>query len=202
MVPAAELSPYANARHNWRTKGPVWLDRSWVEAEARVITGEYVYWPDNYRRAFGRPLTDSERELVESRLDNRSRESDPLDDLVVAVPQGVRLWLERKALNADGKKTTLPCCSSGAILRRTESRRHSEPGLLQKRGTRAMPVWPPMLIGLLRGLAAATWSEAHSRSGLGSSATRRAYETHRAWLGESDEYGRWVGEVGAESLRQ
>ena len=156
----------------------------------RFITGEDVYGPGTYRRAFGRLLSDSERELVESRLNSRSREPDPLDDFVAAAPHGVRLWLERKARSADGVSATLPCGSSQAILRQIESHLRQDPGLLLERGTRSVPIWPPMLIGLLRDLAATTWSEAQSRSGLSASATRRAYDTHRVWLADSDEYRR------------
>jgi len=197
LVSVPELYPHGSAFQYVRLGGPIWLARRWVEREAQSLTGDGDFTAETHRRAFGRPLSDHERGLVEARLASPSRAPDPLDDLLAAGPEGVGSWLRRKAQNADGSRPGLPCASPARVQEVIETHAAAEPNWLLVRGTKRLVVWTPMAVGLMRDLACASYKEVQERTGLGPSAVRRAYDAHREWVEEEARYGAMVGRIGA-----
>ena len=89
MVPTPELYPHGSARHYRETSGPPWLQRSWVESEAMACAEASRFASDVYRLAFGEPLGEAMRQLIEARLHSNARGADPLDERVGSAPEGV-----------------------------------------------------------------------------------------------------------------
>ncbi len=202
MVPCAELYPHGSARRYREAKGPRWLERSWVEADAVARVGASRFSYELYRLAFGAPLDEAMGELVEARLHSNARGPDPLDELIHSAPEGVGRWLRRKAELADGTRPGFPCASPTAVLRCLEQRVRAHSKWRLPRGASSVEVWPVLLVGLLRDLAGSSWSEIQQRTAASASGVQRRYQAHRVWMGQDAAYVEAVGEVGVECLRE
>ncbi len=86
IVNVPEAYPHCSAKHYCSNQGPRWLERSWVEGDARARTGSDEFTGAAYREAFGAETTKHIARLVEARLQHPSQDPDPLDDLVHAAP--------------------------------------------------------------------------------------------------------------------
>jgi REP element-mobilizing transposase RayT len=201
MVLCAELYPHGSARRYREARGPLWLRRSWVEEDARARAGASRFSYELYQLAFGAPLGEGTKELVEARLLSNARGPDPLDDLIHSAPESVGRWMQRKAELADGTRPGIPCASPTAVLRSWEQRVRAHPEWRLPRGGKPVEVWPVLLVGLLRDLAGSSWTEIRQRTNASPSGIQRRYQAHQAWMGMDAAYLEMVGEVGVECVR-
>ena len=107
--------PHSSAFQYLRTRGPSWLERSWVESVVMRHARSTEYVPADYHAAFGGLLPAGLRRLVERRIELPSAGLDPLGDLIGAAPQQVLDWMRRKAQLADGTDVGLLVCDAAEI---------------------------------------------------------------------------------------
>ena len=115
MVARAGDYPYGSARV-YEGKGGFcegWLKTSWVESVVQTTLGLLHYDPSRYVDVFGK-LPSAVRRVVEARWCSTATD-DPLDDLLVSLPAGVREWMERKARLADGVPPGLPIADTSSV---------------------------------------------------------------------------------------
>lgn len=201
MVEVPEQYPFGSARHYARNNGPAWLDRSWVEQDARVRTGHETYSRDAYAKAFGDPIGPSINDFVKARIEHPSAEPDPLKDLVGAAPDKVVRWMRRKARLADGTRPGLPCVPVEAALSACEKGAAERPAWRLPRGTVSVDPWPGLRVALMRDLAGLSWEQIARRLSISDSAARRRYAGHRHWIETESEYRETLAAVSAWSLR-
>jgi len=192
--------PHGSARHYRTARGPLWLERTWIEQDALQRTGTSRFTSEVYQLAFGTALSEAAAEMVEARLVSNVQAPDPLDELVASAPEAVGRWMKRKAKLADGTQPGLPCASGGALWAAWKRRAEARCEWQLPRGTRGVDVWPVMIVGLLRDLAGSSWAEIQQRTGGSSSSIQRRYQSHRAWMADEEAYVAVVGELGAEGV--
>ena len=118
LVPDAALYPHGSARADARSRGPLWLARSWVEGEVRARTGTRAYEPSRYAACFGAPGSPSLASVVERRIEVPAGGRDPLDDLLGATSERMLEWMRRKARLADQTRIDLPVCDAARVVKR------------------------------------------------------------------------------------
>lgn len=201
MTPSPELYPHGSARHYARSRGPIWLERSWVESDATARAGTNHFDLSTYLEAFGTAFSGAARGLVEARLHSRARGADPLDDLVAAAPEAVGRWMRQKAQLADGTQPGIPCASADTVLRVWERHASLVPNWQLARGPSLVGAWPTLAVGLLRDLAGLSWAEIQRRTGASDAAIQRRYQTHRVWMELESAYSSQAAALGKECLR-
>jgi len=194
--------PHASAHHYAQSRGPIWLERAWVESVVKRHVRAAQYVPADYPRAFGTPVAEGLRRLVERRIELQSAGLDPSDDLIGAAPFQVLEWMRRKARLADGTEIGLPVCDSAdlsAII--AESRARSGDWLLGGRGPR-QDGWSVLEVALLRELCGATLAEAGERTGTTISGAALRQARHRRALEDDDVYAARAGEVASRAMER
>ena len=97
--------PYGSARPYAGLQGPPWLNRTWVEAQVRAVSGSAIYNPRDYSVRFPSRLSPAIKEWVTGNLERTHADHDRISALVHRPEGGVMRWMIEKALLADG---TLP----------------------------------------------------------------------------------------------
>lgn len=111
---AAEY-PFASA-FSYRTgSGPEWLNRQWVHAVVRELTGCGIVGAKDYEAAFPRGFSVNMAQLIERRLETRRNFADPTDTLLGNPGRKTLAWVRRKARAADGTAPGIPICTATAI---------------------------------------------------------------------------------------
>jgi REP element-mobilizing transposase RayT len=193
--------PYGSARHYALDSGPVWLERSWVEADAVQRSGATRYSPRAYQQAFGTPLEQHEVELVEARLRHASHKPDHLDELVRAAPESIARWMRSKSELADGTQPGLPYASAQRVRAVVSiAIEAGVPADLTTSDTRRVSLWDVLLVALLRDVAGLRWAEIGARVETGEAAARRRYRRHEQWMANKGAYTAMIGELARECL--
>ncbi len=194
--------PHSSAHHYAQPRGPIWLQRGWVESMVRRRARRAEYAPADYAGTFGAPLAEGLRRLVERRIELQSAGLDPLDDLIGAAPLQVLEWMRRKARLADGTEVGLPVCD-GADVSAIVAGERAMAGdwRLGGRGPQ-QDGWRVIEVALLRELCGATLAEAGERTGttINGAALRQA--RHRRALEEDSEYATRVSELAARAMER
>jgi len=188
--------PWCSAAHYVHRRGPIWLERSWVEEHTRSTAERKTFSPADYAGLARPRLADGQRWLIEERLaDPRSG----LDDLIGAAPPAVREWMTRKARLADGSEIGVAVCDIASVRAAVEAGRAGGPWQIapSRRGTDA---WSLAEIGLLRLLAGLSLQRVSSETGMSLSSVRRRQAIHAELVGSNEEYGVRVGALGARAL--
>ncbi|MEM9801310.1 MAG: transposase [Planctomycetota bacterium] len=199
VVTRAAEYEFGSARFYAGRRAPIWLDRSWVEAQACEMVNAQRFTPAVYRAAFtardGAHLCD----LVEQREKSRATE-EPLVDLIATTPRSVRLWMERKAQLADGHRPGLPVCAFDALREALEAD-ESRSGLwVVEDAQRLQRARELALFGLGYELAGLSWREVALRSGESEARARRLGHVHRELVGSDSEYAERAAAVAREAI--
>jgi len=142
-----------------RARGPVWMERTWIEAEVRRRTRKDEYDPRDYPRVFGAPLTEAVHRMIEKRLAHPSRGVDPADDLLARAPPEVTRWLVERARLADGMETGIPLTDPADAFEYLQLERAREPSWRVQPTRESVNGWDLLEAGLLRSLCGATYAE-------------------------------------------
>jgi len=200
LVPDAALYPHGSARAYARSRGPLWLARSWVEGEVRARTGTRAYDPSHYAVCFGAPGSPSLASVVERRIEAPAGGRDPLGDLLGATPERVLEWMRRKARLADQTRIDLPVCDAARVVELVRACRARSADWSVELSRIQSDGWRLAEAGLLRELCAATWAEIGHAIGTAEQGAIRAYRLHRRALDEVEGYGPTVSAIGAEAI--
>lgn len=194
--------PHASAHHYAQERGPIWLERSWIESVVKRRWRSREYVPADYAGTFGAPLAEGLRRLVERRIELQSAGLDPLDDLIGAAPPQVLDWMRRKARLADGTEVGLPVCD-GADVSSIVAQERARAGewTLGGRGPK-QDGWTIVEVALLRELCGATLAEAGERTGISVNAAVLRHARHRRALEEDPEYAARVSEIAARAMER
>jgi REP element-mobilizing transposase RayT len=194
--------PHASAHFYAQARGPIWLERSWVESAVMRRTRRAAYDPAEYAATFGAPLTEGLRRLVERRIELQSAGKDPLDDLLGAAPLEVLEWMRRKAQLADGTEVGLPVCDSADVVEVVaEARARTGGWLLEGQGRRS-DGWNVVEVALLRDLCGSTLAEAGELTGTTINGAHKRYARHQQALAADAVYGRRIGELTARAMER
>jgi len=193
--------PHASAHFYAQPRGPIWLERSFVESVVRRHFRSSSYDPADYAKTFGAPLPEGLRRLVERRIVLQSAGKDPLDDLIGAAPFQVLEWMRRKARLADGTEVGLPVCDSEDITAMVAAERaRLGEWLLDGQGRRS-DGWKVLEVALLRELCGATLAEAGDRTGTTINGAYQRYTRHRRALESDATYEARVGVLAARAMQ-
>ena len=202
VVAAPALYPHGSARHYARGRGPLWLERSWIEQEVRAASGHADYDPTRYGAAFGSAVSPSLVRVIERRVESGARSPDPLDDLLGSAPERVLAWMRRKAALADGTRIGLPLCDALDVVQLVAEHR-ARRGEWPIRLSRSVSCgWRSLRVALLRDLCASSWAEIGASFGAGDQAALRAYRLHSRAIDALPEYAHTTARVSAEALRR
>lgn len=193
--------PHSSAFHYAQSRGPIWLERSWVEAFVMRRTHAREYAPADYAAAFGAPLPEGLRRLVECRIEMQSAGLDPLGDLIGAAPAQVLEWMRRKAQLADGTEVGLPVCDDADVAAVVADARAARGDWALSNLGRPSDAWKVAEVALLRELCGSTFVEAGRRTGTSTNGARMRFERHRRALAKDEAYAATVGELAARALR-
>jgi len=167
-----------------REKGPLWLERSWVEERVLAQTGSLHYDPVNYTRTFSR-LPAGMEDLVRARSAHY-RADDPLDNLVTSSSRQIREWMQRKARLADGTKPGIPILSFSRLQVAIMLQRGEIWEL--PHGKVKRNAWDVLLVGLGRELCGSTLAVLGSQLALSATKASRLNELHQRELLAGGEY--------------
>ncbi len=200
IVVAPALYPHGSARWYARDRGPIWLERSWIEAVARENNFDVDYDPRQYFGLFASPLSPALVRVIERRIQSGVRGPDPLDDLIDAAPEQVRDWMRRKTVLADGTSIDLPVCDAqdtrGLIAERRAQR--SEWRLSLRR--QSCDAWQLLEVALLRGLCGLGWAETSSQLGVSDQVAMRMHRDHGRLLNLDTEYADAASRLASEAI--
>jgi REP element-mobilizing transposase RayT len=186
-----------------RRSGPIWLERSWIEAEVAQASSTGEFSLGGYVATFGHGDSAQLRELsqyVEARIASTAEE-DPGEDLIGLVPARTLAWMQSKARLADGHRVGLPVCGHQALacaLQRDAA--EGGPWLVED----GKDIWRGdelARIGLLRDLCGATWQEVSRETGSPASRVRRLAADHQRLMIESSTYAQRAALVGHRAIR-
>lgn len=199
LVPTPALYPHGSAQWYARPDGPIWLERSWVEAEVRG-KGVSQYDPRQYSATFGEPITPALGRVIERRIESGLRSADPLDDLLGATPERVLDWMRRKAALADGSCIDLPVCDATEVLTQFPAERARRPDWRLRISRKPCDVWPILEVALIRDLCGASWPEIAILVGSSDQGALRSYRLHALALDRDSEYAAVAGRLAAEAI--
>jgi REP element-mobilizing transposase RayT len=202
LVPSAEFYPYGSAWWYARERGPVWLQREWVESTACRLAGTGRRAPDAYRMAFGPTGSGASLALVERRLVHVGPETDPLDHLLDAAVPEVREWMRRKAALADGTATGVPVCDEGSLGIVLDGAQRRLGAWQVRPARRAVDAWPMVHVALLRDLCGSTLAEAGARTGRSASHASVLEARHRELIATDELYATRAAELAQAALER
>jgi REP element-mobilizing transposase RayT len=192
--------PHGSARHHVRSIRPRWLERTWIRDSSGQPDGAGIVEAFRYANAFGEPLTEGMRNVVDRRMANASKAPDPLDELLRAAPSSVLDWMRRKAALADGTAIGIPVCDVLDVRRAVEMQRNGLAWTVQSaHGGRPKDVWLLIENALLRDLSASTCREISSVLAKTASWSADAYRMHRTMLAEAP-YAEAASRAAAKAL--
>lgn len=199
---APEEYAFGSARHYVFGDGPRWLERRFVDAEARRLARSAASDAAAYRLAFGNPAagdSDALSHWIDSRLAARVAETGA-DDLLAAACSSDRSWMTWKARLADGHRPGLPVCAPAALRRAIEESVRSEGVWMVEDGPRTWRGAEVARVGMLHQLCG--WSHRAISAAEGSTADRARLlcVTHQRLLREHEAYGARVMAIGRVSV--
>ena len=180
--------PFGSAYHYLHPDGPRWLTRGRVEGMLSEEAPGTRYEPALYERLLTRPLTRAEQELVELRMSGSRENSDPLDEVLTAGPDGVRNWMVDKAERADGTRPGIAVVSPSHLEAELAARRELSPGWKVAPKRQRRDAWDLMLTGLLRETCALSYREIALRLGVALSCAESRWNAHRQLLQGDQDY--------------
>lgn len=198
LVPAPEFYPHGSARWYASPRGPIWLERGWIESEARGTRAEYD--PRDYSAAFGGSVHAALARVMERRIESGTRGTDPLDDLLGAAPERVLAWMRNKAALADGTKIDLPVCDPAGVVELLDTERARQPVWELHLSRKSCDAWPVVQVALVRELCASTWVETAIVGGISEQGALRRYRQHAEALDQDAEYAMRVGQLAARAI--
>ena len=127
--------------------------------------GSIRFGPDASHRDFGSPLSDTQRGLVERRLDVSANANDAFDDLVGASTPRVAAWMRSQAALADGTSPGVPVMDAATLGSALAARISTIRTPDDMHGGVRDRDWRAVRTGLLRASAGATDREIALRLG-------------------------------------
>jgi hypothetical protein len=135
---------------------------------------------------------------VERRLASTVRAPDPADELLALEPAKLADWLVARAVLADGSHPTLPLADPESALRRLRAWGTNGDRLHQPHSAMESETWRMLEVGLLRGLAGATFAEVARLIPCSMSTACVLHRRHRASLVADPGYAARVAAVTAQ----
>ena len=200
LVPTPALYPHGSARWYMCSRGPIWLERSWIEAEARKGHDAIHYDPQQYVASFAEPISPSLGRVIERRVESGARCLDSLDDLLGAAPEQVLDWMRRKAALADGTCIDLPICDPKDIVDLLTAERALRPDWRLPTSRVRSDAWQLLQVALLRDLCGSSLSEIGTHIALSDQGALRAYRQHARALLEFPEYTAVAGQLASMAI--
>ncbi|MBC8330004.1 MAG: transposase [Planctomycetes bacterium] len=193
--------PWGSAFHYARPAGPSWLTRSRVEGAVADTLGLARFQPGCYEDAFG-PYAAVAVQGIDGPAPVKGRRppGSAADLIGLATPEAA-LWLEQRAILADGRFPRRACVDGALVQRAVESARSLDPGC-EPRGRRWQRSWARVETGMLRTLSGCSQAEVARRIGRSPAdvstleredqARRKAAEPHhrRRWRAAIDAMSR------------
>ena len=189
---------WGSARCYATASGPPWLCRDWVEGRVAFEAGRAHYDPVDYPGTAPDGWWHAFAPLVESRLAARGSH-DELDSVLTRRDARGDTWI-RSAERADGGPSPLPIASAPAVSSRIEERRLRDGAWRVHGPQRRIDGWQPLLAGLLRDLARASFPAIAKRLGVSTAAAHRLAGRHRELLQRDGGYRRAAASVTREIL--
>jgi REP element-mobilizing transposase RayT len=180
--------PFGSASCYVHRRGPLWLERAYVERMACSITGAGGFTPSVYMSAFGGDGRDGMCDVIERALVSPGDPFREIDDLVGASPAHVQRWLAENARNADGANQTTPIAAAATIRAFVATAREREPDRSLRLTRRARPFWSVLEAGLLRQVCRLSAREIAESLGRARATVREWVEAHNAAIGRDREY--------------
>lgn len=176
-------------------RSPPWLERGWIEKRVCERAGCVEFSREAYQRVYRPKLSPDREAWILRRLATGDGFVDSLDDLIDAAPHRVRLWMQRKAILADGTAIGMPLLPAGlvddACLARADELRVLQADLRLLRGGR-----PDLLLtaraGLLFDIASLTIREVAARLNFSETTVYGWRRQHRELLQSNAGYARVV----------
>jgi REP element-mobilizing transposase RayT len=173
---------------------PKWLSRSWVDEEIRRRTGRCPVEGGRYEDAFP-PAGEVVIRLIEARAESAATGPDPLDNLVAAAPEKVRLWMEERSRLADGMTPGHPLVDPvtlSGILAPLERARASWRVCPRRRPRSAVQT---VHVALLRDLSGQSYSAIALAMGISDTHAKTLYRDHGILMATDPEYARVLLEM-------
>ena len=202
LVPRPALYPHGSAQRYAAPRGPLWLERGWIEQEVRESAGGFCYEPQQYLATFGAPIGRALGRVIERRIESGLRAADPLDDLIGAAPERVLDWMRRKAALADGTGIDLPVCDAVDVLEHLAGERKLRPTWRFGLSRKSCDAWRLMDVALVRDLCGASWAEIGTLLGMSDQGALCAYRQHARALSEIPEYTEAVGRLVGQAIQR
>jgi len=191
--------PYSSAwQFARRTKGPPWLERSWIEDVVRRDGKTPQFSPAAYRSTLGARPTRGRLRIVLPRLSAPPTEDD-LDDLLGAAPARLREWFRRRAEVADGMSLGPPLVDEESVADGVRS--IARDWMVSPRG-HARRGQPILHAALLRTLSRLTSSAIARKLGLSWSRVADAFAAHRQLMRLDADYAAVLVRVAEEAIRR
>ncbi len=200
MAVAPGLYPHGSARWYARNRGPIWLDRSWIEAVTREDTLGVDYDPRRYLELFAGPLSPALVRVIERRIETGVRGPDPLDDLIDAAPEQVLDWMRRKAALADGTNLDLPVCDAHDVRGLIAERRVERSEWRLTLRHHSFDAWQLLEVALLRGLCGLAWTEIGSQVEISDRVAMRGQREHERLLNLDAECADAASRLASEAI--
>jgi REP element-mobilizing transposase RayT len=197
LAACAAAYAYGSAFHYSRSKGPRWLERSWVEEEVKGVRGRACYDARDYAVRFPSKLPDVVAAWVEDRL-LRSREA----ELVAPGKESQVTWMVRKALLADGTAPFRLPLPSQLVDEELLRMRAEGPEWPVHVGRQRDALWPALQAGLLRYGCGLSYAEITARTRLPMSTIATRVSRHVDCLERLPEFARRAALVIARVQRR
>ncbi len=191
---AGESYPHGSAYHFARPRGPIWLSRVEIEAEARRALGKDRYETSDYRKVYGQPLEEAWTLALE-RYTLGGRRQLLLQDLVRGSSAAVRDWMDRKARLADGTPPGRTPVDSARLQQFLRDLQWRDPDKLVRAGARNGAGWLQLEAGLLRYASGLRLREVAERMGSSPSTSHHRIRGHDRLMREDSRYHRvaeWI----------
>jgi len=215
LVGRAAEYRFGSAAHYARPMGPPWCARWWIEDVVKTRTNHLLDSgePDSERNAESDsalrlrryefafpPLRSGCLQRWVERRTARGFGTDPLDRLVGAAPPRVRRWMAAKARLADGGPVGLALCDADSIHRAIQDEPWDAQAGSSARRVVQVNLLSSMEVGLLRDLAALSWSEIARSCRTSSSTVGGRYRMHAKLMECEAEYAERVSNVACRVL--
>jgi hypothetical protein len=155
-----------------------WLSRSWIDTEIRICTGKLPADGGRYEDLFSITHAAAIARLVEARQSANPAGPDPLDELLATPPEGVRRWMEKRSLLADGRKPGYPIVDAESVLDRIAGLERLHGDLKVRPGRKCRSGLRILRVALLRDLSGETYAQAAARLGISRPCAFESYLDH------------------------